>query len=489
MFFTSYEFLFLFLPVAFVGFYLLQKYQLTVLAECWLVLLSLVFYWTLDGYQFLALLASAFTNYVLSFYIGRYKQGQPRRSFGILWAGIAFNVLFLLSFKYIGTWFKLPWSVAVPLGISFFSLQQITYLVGTYSENLPRPPLHRYLLFISFFSYVVAGPVVTAKEIVPQYEQMSRQRCLQLLLPAVTLFSLGLFKKVVLADNIAPYVDKVFTASGELKMLSAADAWCGALLYPLQLYFDFSGYSDMAAGLAGIFGIHLPRNFHSPYKAGSIMDFWRRWHMSVTRFFTHFVYMQLVVKLMRIAIRRHLRGVPRFVVTVLLPMILTFLLIGVWHGAGTNFVAFGLLMGIALSINHVWALKERPALPKGVGWLLTMAVVVCGMIFDRSANLSASLNVFKAMAGLGGGAKELLDLPVVAAWLSALWAVALFAPNTHEIMGKYGVVLKDAWDDVPARWKRLQWSLSPWGVAFEALAFSISIVFIPQAADFIYYRI
>jgi len=489
MFFTNYEFLFLFLPIAFVGFNLLKKYRSNALAEYWLILLSLVFYWSLDGYQFLALLASALTNYLISFFIARSRQARPRRSFGILWSGIGFNVLFLLAFKYFGAWFELPWSVAVPLGVSFFSLQQVTYLVSIYNENIPRPPLHRYLLFISFFPYVVAGPIATARDVLPQFEQMSRQRCLRMLRPALTLFSLGLFKKVVLADNIAPYVDTVFSAADKGSSLSAVDAWCGALLYPLQLYFDFSGYSDMAAGVAGLFGIQLPRNFHSPYKAHSIMEFWRRWHMSVTRFFTHFVYMQLMVKLMRAAVRWRLRGLARFILTTLSPMILTFLLIGVWHGAGTNFVAFGLLMGVALSLNHVWIKLDRPALPKGVGWMLTMTVVICGMILDRSANMSAAVRILQSMMGFGGTAGTLLDVPVVAAWLVALWAIVLVAPNTHEIMAKYSVVLEESWDDLPPWQRRFQWSPSSWGVAFTSTVFCVAITLIPKAADFIYYRI
>jgi alginate O-acetyltransferase complex protein AlgI len=291
----------------------------------------------------------------------------------------------------------------------------------------------------------------------------------------------------VLADSVSPYVATVFSAANEGAALSTADAWCGALLYPLQLYFDFSGYSDMAAGVAALFGIRLPRNFHSPYKATSIMEFWRRWHMTVTKFFTTFVYVQLVMKLMRFAIRHRIGGVPRFALTVLVPMIATFLLIGVWHGTGANFLAFGLLMGVALSINHVWVKFEYPALPMGAGWLLTMLVVIGGMIFDRSADMAAAASVLQSMIGAGGGV-VLLDMSAVGLWLLGLGALALFAPNTHEIMTNHRVVLEEAWDDTSALRGRFRWSPGSTGLAVSSALFCISVVFIPRAADFIYYR-
>jgi D-alanyl-lipoteichoic acid acyltransferase DltB (MBOAT superfamily) len=487
MFFTSYEFLFLFLPVAFVGFQVLLRRGYPALAEGWLILLSLLFYWSLDRYQVVALLASVVVNYAIGLLSYRYKQTRPRAAFFALWSGICFNVLFLLSFKYVGAWFEISWPISIPLGISFFSLQQIAYQVSVYSEDLPRQPFHRHLLFVCFFPYVVAGPVLLANEAFPQLEKLSWQRSLQLLLPALTLFSLGLFKKVVLADSVSSHVETVFAAANDGTALSAVDAWCGALLYPLQLYFDFSGYSDMAAGIAALFGIRLPRNFHSPYKATSIMEFWRRWHITVTRFFTTFIYVQLVMKFMRFAIARRIAGVSRFALTVLVPMIVTFLLIGVWHGAGANFIAFGLLMGIALSVNHVWVRQQYPAPPMGTGWLLTMLVVIIGMIFDRSADMTSAASVLQSMIGLGGGA-GVLDGPTVAVWLVALGAIALFGPNTHEIMADYAVVLEEAWDDASARRGYFRWSPGSGGLAVASALFCISVVLIPRAGDFIYYR-
>lgn len=487
MFFTDYEFLFLFLPVALAGFYLARRFRLAVPAEYWLVLLSLFFYWALDRDNIVTLLGSAAINYLLAWQVASNRERRPGLALALLWVGIGFNVLFLLAFKYVGAWLGISWPAAIPLGISFFSIQHIAYLVSTYGEDPARPPFRRFVLFTAFFPYVVAGPIVLKKDLMDQYDRLPESDAGRLILPALTLFSMGLFKKVVLADSVTSTIDVVFSAANHHGALSAADAWLGALLYTLQIYFDFSGYSDMAAGVAGLFGIRLPRNFHSPFKASSIMEFWRRWHMSVTRFFTNFVYLPLVVKLMRIVIGRRIDGeVVRFVVTVLVPMIATFVLIGVWHGAGANFLAFGLLMGAALSINHLWIKLRRPALPKGLGWLLTMAIVVAGMTLDRSPNLDAAKVVFGAMAGLGGSAGTLVDVPFSLAWVAGLGAVALFAPNTHEIMARHPVVLDEEWEDAP-KWT-LRWSPRPLGVVFASLAFSIALVFIPKAAQFIYYR-
>ena len=489
MFFTSYEFIFLFVPIAFVGFYALQRYRRQVSAEYWLILFSLVFYWSLDGVHVVALLASALVNHVISIWLYRHRQEQPGFAFALLWIGIAFNVLFLATFKYTGYWLGPSYALLIPLGISFFSIQQIAYLVSAYNEDTPPPPWRRYLLFVSFFPYVVAGPVVMKQEVMPQYDHMSPRRSLDMLLPAVTLFSMGLFKKVVFADNIGPYVDKVFEAATYgTTGLSTGDAWIAALLFILQLYFDFSGYSDMASALAGLFGVRLPMNFYSPFKAPSIIEFWRRWHMSATRFFTNFVYLPLVVKLMRIAVRRRLGGVSPYAFTVLLPMLVTFVLIGIWHGAGAAAAVFGLLMGVALSLNHVWIKLALPALPKWAGWFLTMLVVVCGMVFSRADTMHAATEVLRAMAGLSAGDGALINRPAALGWLFGLAAVALFAPNTHQIMAGAKIVLDEAWESV-SRWhERFVWSHGPWGTAFASLVFSVSVVSIPKAAQFLYYR-
>jgi len=293
-----------------------------------------------------------------------------------MWAGICFNIGFLIWFKYADYLLGYGPTAAIPLGISFFTIQQIAYLVSTFNDDEVTPTFSQYLLFVSFFPYVIAGPIVTKGEVIQQLREMSEHRAIRMLMPALTLFAIGLFKKVVFADNIGEYVDLVYAAATNGKPLSTADAWSAAMLYTLQIYFDFSGYSDMAAGLAGMFGLRLPRNFHSPLKACSIMEFWRRWHMSATRFFTNHFYLPLVMKFMRLAVRWQLSGANRFLFTVLLPMLVTFFLIGIWHGAGMTAVVFGLMMGVAISINHIWIKLSLPALPRWCAWLITSFVVV-----------------------------------------------------------------------------------------------------------------
>ncbi|WP_374562567.1 MBOAT family protein [Ideonella sp.] len=492
MFFTSYEFLFLFVPIAWLGFAGLVHRRLDAAACWWLVACSLVFYASLDPRHIPQLLVSVVVNHLLAAGMVRWREHSVGKTRALLITGVAFNIGLLAWLKYAGLLFGDGAPVSIPLGISFYTVQQIGYLVSTYNDRRDGlPPLRRYLLFVAFFPYVIAGPVVTRDEMFSQFAGMSLARMKALFLPALTLFSLGLFKKVVFADNLGLYVDSVYEAAGRGVPLSTLDAWGAASLYTLQIYFDFSGYSDMAAGLAGLFGLSLPRNFHSPLKARSIMEFWRRWHMSATRFFTNHIYLPLVLKAMRAAVHWRLSGVGgaivRYLATVLLPMLVTFFLIGLWHGAGVTAMVFGLLMGAAISVNHLWVKLDLPAMPRGVGWAMTTLIVVCGMVFSRSDDMATASLVLQAMAGQGG-ASTLLDASTVAGWLLALGGVALLAPNTHEIMERFPVVLKETWDAVPRWQQRFTWHHGTLGTLFASVVFCSSAVLIPKAAQFIYYR-
>jgi alginate O-acetyltransferase complex protein AlgI len=489
MFFNSYQFLLVFLPLVLVGFHALRTYCNMRFALHWLVAASLIFYCSLDGYNVLVLAGSVAVNHVIARYIGSRSQ-ESRRPRTALAAGIAFNILLLAYFKYVGPQLHGSASFGIPLGISFFSVQQIAYLYCTYTEDPYHPKLSEYFLFVSFFPYIVAGPIVMKKDILGQYAASASQSG-KMLLPAIALFSLGLFKKVVFADNISPLVGNVFDAAHRGDALSMFDAWAGALLYTIQLYFDFSGYSDMAAGLAGLFGIRLPRNFHSPLKAQSITEFWRRWHMSMTRFFTNFVYLPLAVTLMRLVVRRRIRGGLRIVLTQFVPLVVTFLLVGIWHGAGSNFLVFALMMGVALAVNHSWTKRGRIVLPRGMGWLMTMAIVVPGMVFDRADNMGAALAVLHAMAGLktsSAASSSLTDPATALVWLAGLGFITLAAPNTHEIMARCPVVLDEVWETSKKWLGWLEWPKSQWGTVLAAAMFSTSVASITKAAQFIYYR-
>lgn len=484
MFFTDYEFMFAFLPVAVIGFHWLNKLGRHTLALGWLFILSLGFYWALDGWNMLALLLCISVNLLVLWQTARQRQLNPGTARWLLGAGVIFNILFLIYFKYAGLFISSLSSVAVPLGISFFTLQQIAYLVSSSNQRADAPPPLKYFLFNTFFPYVIAGPLVSRKEV---SFDAAEGKAWSGLLPGLALFSFGLFKKVVIADSVAPYVATVFNAVNRGHLVTQADAWLGATLYTLQMYFDFSGYSDMAIGLALLFGLRLSRNFHSPYKATSIMEFWRRWHMSVTRFFTQYVYMVLAVKCTRLSKARQLQGFVAYLLEVALPMMVTFLLIGVWHGAGANFLLFGLLMGLALSVNHWWAKRVKREVPAVLGWILTMLVVIVGMVLDRSADMDAAGRLLRSMLGATGAQSTLLEGFSPLLWLVALTGVVVSLPNTNEIMGKYPAAIKESWDDRP-KWLRLQWAPDSWGLSASALALSMSIIFIPRASSFLYYR-
>jgi alginate O-acetyltransferase complex protein AlgI len=488
MFFASFEFIGIFLPIVFIGFFLLQRTRQTTLASYWLIACSCYFYWSLDEQHLLQLVESAGVNFLISRGIGAAKLVNRATALRLMWGGVVFNIAFLCWFKY-GTFLTVGSApLSIPLGVSFFTIQQIAYLVSTFNSDEPSPSFGKYLLFISFFPYVIAGPVVMREEIFSQFDDMSVPRMRKMFLPALTLFSFGLFKKVMFADNIGGYVDQVFAASGHGIALTTVDAWCAAALYTLQLYFDFSGYSDMAVGIAGLFGINLPRNFHSPLKAGSVMEFWRRWHMSATRFFTNYLYLPLVLKIMRLVVRFRLTGVAQFLVTVLFPMLLTFLLIGLWHGAGMTAVVFGLFMGLAIAVNHTWRKLSLPTPPALLSWMLTMGVVVIGMVFSRADDMNMANGLLRAMLGLNSEATSILDLSAAMPWLISLTAICVALPNTHEIMGAFPLVISESWADLPKWQRRFVWSNGIVGSAVSSTVLFGSIVLIPKAAQFIYYR-
>ena len=408
MLFTSYEFLFLFLPIALLGFAVLRGRGWGNLVIYWLVLCSMVFYgwWSLRALA--GLLASVTANFLLARAIQKCPAGSRARYF-LLAAGVAANVGLLALFKYSGFFFENVNAIfgdhfpiinlVLPLGISFFSFQQIIYLVDTYRGKVQPHKFADYFAFITFFPHLIAGPLIHQGDVLPQFaarrfnEVSPRGFCV-----AITVFVIGLSKKVLIADGIAPYANAVFNAAAAGTSPTFVEAWCGALAYTLQLYFDFSGYSDMAIGLAAMFGIILPLNFFSPYKAGSIIDFWRRWHITLSRFLRDYLYVPL---------GGNRRGSLRRYINIMLVMLVG----GLWHGAGWTFVAWGFLHGLYLCVNHAWRFV-RPQLPfggmqsnpatRGVSWMLTFGAILVGWVIFRSDNWTAVSGVLSGMAGLNG---------------------------------------------------------------------------------------
>ena len=401
MLFNSFEFLYAFLPVTFGVFFLLRNPARQI---AWLIAASLFYYaWWKPSFLTL-LLFSIFTNYALHLAIAAYRQ----HSRSILTAGVIFNLILLAFFKYtgfllanvnelFGTDFAAE--ITLPLAISFFTFQQIALLVDTHQGAVGRVGLGSYVLFVTFFPQLIAGPIVHHREMMPQFRRERAYRFrLDDLFVGLNLFVLGLGKKVLLADQIGPFADEVFDAAAQGVEPSFFEAWGAALAYALEIYFDFSGYADMAMGLAWMVGIRLPLNFDSPYRSTSIIEFWRTWHITLSRFLRDYLYIPLGGNRQgRLHRYRNL--------------MIVMLLGGLWHGAGWTFVLWGGLHGVYLIVNHAWRALKRAtplaALPstratRSLALLLTLLVVVVAWTPFRAADLASAMRVYAGMAGFNG---------------------------------------------------------------------------------------
>src|SRR3954470_16645776 len=399
--FNSYPY-FIFLAVAVLGFRLLEKDALTA-RRVFLLLASYAFYawWRAD---FLLLLAgSTLVNYAL----GREIEQRPRRRSdrrGFLTAGLVFTLGLIGLFKY-GTLFVSTANDALgvglpvphwflPLAISFFTFEQISYLVDADAGKTASYTLLDYALFVAYFPHLIAGPIVRHGDLIPQFRQVRERN--DDLATGITLFTIGLAKKSLIADNLAPFADAIFGAAGRGQMLSATDGWLGTLFFAFQIYFDFSAYSDMALGSSVMLGIRLPVNFHSPYKAASIIEFWRRWHISLSAFLRDYLYFPL-------GGNRHGR-MRRY-----LNLFITMLLGGLWHGASWTFMLWGGLHGFYLSVNHAFRHLTKTVTPPAAlrlplhmaSVLLTFAATSFAWIVFRAPDLGSARNVLSGLLGLG----------------------------------------------------------------------------------------
>ena len=428
MVFSSFQFLFFLLPVTLAAFHLFRVRDCTRHAKTALILGSLVFYaWA--GIQFLPLVIfSVGANYGIGALMHRHV---TRLLFP---AGIAFNLGLLAYFKYAGfiaAMFGLDavaQTVIMPLAISFFTFQQIAYLAGIKDGESPAEGLLDYMLFILFFPHLIAGPITRHTEMLPQFARAGvgrmDPRCVTM---GISILILGLAKKTLLADPLATLADPVFDVIAHGMPLTASASWAGALAYTFQLYFDFSGYSDMAVGLGLLFGIRFPINFASPYQAGSIIEFWRRWHITLSRFLRNHLYIPLGGNRHGSA-RRHLN------------LMITMALGGLWHGAGWGFVIWGALHGLYLITNHGWRSvfgEARAPAARAASWALTFLAVAVGWVFFRAASLSAATAMLAAMAGIGDAAtpSSLPAPPIAVALLGTAATVAFLLPNTLVLTG------------------------------------------------------
>ena len=387
MLFNSEIFLYLFLPLCLVLFYIIKgsRYRLETLI---LSFFSLLFYAWDDPKWLILLLTSIVSNYFFAQKI--YKNNRRY----ILIIGIIFNISLIAWFKYryfIANTFlesNLENNLFIPLAISFFTFQQIAFLVDIHDKSTRPLKFLDHLFFISFFPQLIAGPIVLAKDIVPQINKMKDKKKINSFILGFFIFFVGLFKKVFLADNLAPYVNIGF--NNIYNALTFIEAWATVSMFALQLYFDFSGYSDMAVGLGLLFGLRLPLNFNMPYKSKSIIDFWKRWHITLTKFFTFYLYSPFSLYMNRIFSNN-------LFFLLIIPFLVTFILSGLWHGSDWKFVFFGIVNGVGLIINHLWKIYKMPKLPYIIGWLLTMITILVSFVFFRANTTQEAIYLLSIM--------------------------------------------------------------------------------------------
>ncbi len=496
MLFNSHVFLFAFLPATLLVFFLLGRAGRRDAALLWLTVASLFFY----GWWAPANLPIIGLSLAWNFALGRILSARHLQEAGqrfVLISGITGNLVLLGYYKYtgflaananalFGTTFATD-SIVLPLGISFFTFQQISYLVDAHRGRTREHSFLHYCLFVTFFPQLIAGPIVHHGEMLPQFARNAvftpRRRNLEV---GLTIFFIGLFKKTVIADGVAPLVSPVFTAADNGLTVGGVDAWCGAIAYSLQLYFDFSAYSDMAIGLGRLFGIRLPLNFHSPYQAANLIDFWRRWHLTLSRFLREYLYIPL---------GGGRKGPARRYVNLMITMLLG----GLWHGAGWTFVVWGGLHGLGLTINHLWrTLRGAESAVESPGTFvgrfasrgLTFVIVVTGWVIFRASSLDAAGSLLRSMAGLNGFARPIYvsggsELMTLALLLMVVW----FAPNTQQIMQRF----RPAYEQLTRQERAscpnwLQWRRNiGWGMVMSAMTV-VAVLHLSRISEFLYFQ-
>lgn len=502
MLFNSPIFLLVFLPITLGGFYLLGRLWGRSAALLFLLAACLVFYAYSSFFNFVLFLVSVVVNFLFGYAIAHFYLSARAWLIG----GIALNLALIGYFKYTGliistvndlfsASFFIP-TIALPVGISFYTFEQISYLIETRQRKQAEPSLARYSLFVSFFPHLIAGPIIRPHQLLPQFSA-----------PTFALFSwqnfalgisfllFGLFKKTIIADSMAAYATPVFASAANGGMPGFVNAWGAALAYTFQIYFDFSGYSDMAIGLGLMFGVVLPFNFNSPYKATSIIEFWRRWHITLSLFLRDYVYIPLGGNRSGPA-RRHVN------------IMLTMLIGGLWHGASWTFVAWGGLHGLFLLVNHAWrnlrGEREVNVVRQWIARIATFLLVVLAWVFFRAESFDAAHRILDGMRGLHGwlhgppldpapGLQEMLKVigvnvegdrlagGLLLGWFAAAFAIVWGLPNTQEFLLGEG----------RSKTARLVWRPTfGWAAALGLMfgvAFTYNLVAVNRVSEFIYF--
>ncbi len=485
MLFQSWQFIFAFLPIVYIGYAGFYALGRTNFAKLWLVGGSLFFY----GYWKIEYLPILVGSTLFNFSWGLLLQREGRKN-ALLTIGVLVNLGLLFFFKYYDFFIANLNAVAgsslaamqliLPLGISFFTFQNIAYLVDTKNGQANERNLLNYAVFLSFFPHQLAGPIMHHKEVMPQFKAPFKPTERAIYLGLFT-FALGLVKKVGIADTFGVWADNAFH---QAQVLSLLEAWAGSMSYTLQLYFDFSGYCDMAIGLGLLFNIRMPENFDSPLKSTSIIDFWQRWHMSLTQFIMGYIYMPMIR-----CFRELTLGVA------LLVTLVSMTIIGLWHGAAWTFVFFGFYHGMGLVVNNLWRHFKLPC-PKALGWILTFLFVMIGFVYFRAESFADATAIVAAMFGgstivLPVGLVE--RLPILATSLGAQsgdWFAKL-----GTLGFKFNLLVAISWGLIllfknSRQWREVQ-KLS-WGTAYLTSLFIVLainlIVSAANPAKFLYFN-
>jgi D-alanyl-lipoteichoic acid acyltransferase DltB (MBOAT superfamily) len=522
MLFNSYVFICAFLPITLAGYALLGASSHRS-AAIWLVLCSLFFYGWWNPAFLILLCGSIVFNFVTGEAILA-TNDAPKKQAAIVAFGVTANLALLFRYKYLFAVFgflanfdvvPVTWAtkVALPLGISFFTFTQIGYLLDCRQRLVQERSFTDYALFVTFFPHLIAGPIIHHKEMMPQFARESTYRVTtNNIAIGLTLFVIGLAKKVLLADQMIEPVTVVFSNPSHA---DTTIAWLATLSYSLQLYFDFSGYSDMAIGIARMFGIRFPLNFNSPYKAKSIIEFWQRWHMTLTRYLNLYLFNPIAMNMTRRRIAKGL-GVSRRATTnlrgyatlVVWPMMATMGLAGIWHGAGLQFLVFGLLHGAYLSINHAWRMfgpkreeQDAPATRGGQVWAATRSIglialtygcVLVGQVFFRAGSVGDAVVVLRALVGDTGASGALLyqDLQHRPIYMSVCYllvgfAIVWFAPNSQELLSDYDPAMTPIENKPPSR---LRWNLSGWWPVGAGALGALAFAMLSGPTEFLYFE-
>lgn len=525
MLFTSSIFIFEFLPACLIGFFVLAKLGRES-AKLFLLLASFAFYaWS--NLNYLPLLV---VSVVFNYLVGRRIQACLAMNNARLvsaWCsfGVVANLGLLVYFKYtnflienvnaaFGTSFSLLY-ILLPLGISFYSFQRISYLIDSARGEIKDARILDFSLFAVFFPQLISGPIVRYNEIQPQFQKKRFVPGAKFnLLVGLVIFTIGLAKKIVIADPIASVTNSLFDAANRGAAFDPVSGWTVALSFTAQVYFDFSGYSDMAIGLARMFGILLPLNFHSPLRATSIIDYWRRWHMTLQRLIVSYFYQPLSLVMTRKAADHRLGRWPTFAVSVAMPAFVTFVVIGIWHGAGWTFVLFGVMHAIYICINEAWREVQRHRRRKSkashassssgatlmstvLSYIVTLACVLVANVLFRADSFAAAVIIYKGMFGISNApAAATLDLIrfEMFIFIALSFLIILVMPNTQQIMRAYHPAINwSQWRNVAPSVFTWYWRPNATGIAVAGLLlalviFTALIGMSREPAQFIYFQ-